>query len=235
MESENKYSLPGIRHPELKIMNYTLIQKYVTHWGITQHIPQILIFWQFCVGSNTFRILIYACWYGSWQVCPAVRPHLSYAGSGSWRGGLLRFGTIEPPGALLQFATYALLPHSCLLHNLLHLRSCHFLVLSRSVVKRCGQEVWSRGVSRGVVEHRSVVSGCLVIVLHVTVVYAWFCVMAKPSRAHSKENAVPYNCSVSVSGSQTHCLFTLLADKTGHECFIIWSSSMAWPCYSGPR
>ena len=121
------------------------------------------------------------------QVCPAVRPHLSYAGSGSGRGGLLRFGTIEPPGALLQFATYALLPHSCSLHNLLHLRSCHFLVLSRSVVKRCGQVVWSRGVvkrcgqevwSRGLVERRGVVSGCR-LVLHGTVVHLWFCVMAK--------------------------------------------------------
>ena len=77
------------------------------------------------------------------QVCPAVRPHLSYAGSGSRRGGLLRFGTVEPPDAMLQFTTYTLLPHSCLLHNLLHLRSCHFLVLSRSVARRCGQGVLS--------------------------------------------------------------------------------------------
>ena len=52
--------------PPLPPVNYTLIQKYVSHWGITQHIPQILIFWQFCVGSNAFRMLIYACWYGSW-------------------------------------------------------------------------------------------------------------------------------------------------------------------------
>ena len=52
--------------PPLPPVNYTLIQKYVSHWGITQHIPQILIFWQFCVCSNAFRILIYACWYGSW-------------------------------------------------------------------------------------------------------------------------------------------------------------------------
>ena len=53
-------------------------------------------------------------------------------------------------------------------------------VVSRGVVKGCGQGVVSGGVVRDIVECRNVVSGCLVIVLHVTVVYPWlFCVKAK--------------------------------------------------------
>ena len=38
------------------------------------------------------------------------------------------------------------------------------------MVKGCGQGVVSGGVVRDIVERRSVVSGCLVFVLHVTVV-----------------------------------------------------------------
>ena len=48
------------------------------------------------------------------------------------------------------------------------------------MVKRCCQGVVSGGVVRDIVERRSVVSGCLVVVLHVTVVNPWlFCVMAE--------------------------------------------------------
>ena len=53
-------------------------------------------------------------------------------------------------------------------------------MVSRGVVKGCGQGQVSGGVVGDIVNRRSVVSGCLVIVLHVTVVYPWlFYVMAK--------------------------------------------------------
>ena len=50
-------------------------------------------------------------------------------------------------------------------------------MVSRGVVKGCDQGVVSGGVVRDIVECRNVVSGCLVIVLHVTGVFPWlFCV-----------------------------------------------------------
>jgi len=44
---------------------------------------------------------------------------------------------------------------------------------------RPGAECFGEGVVRDIVECRSVVSGCLVVVLHVTVAYPWFCVSAE--------------------------------------------------------
>lgn len=74
-----------------------------------------------------------------------------------------------------------------------HSTCCHFLVLSRGVVKGCCQGVLSRGVVKECCQQvlsRSVVSWFYMWQLYTHSSVLWL----KPSRAHLKENAVPCSC-----------------------------------------
>ena len=105
---------------------------------------------------------------------------------------------------------------------------CHFLVLSRGVVKWCYQgillsRVLSVGAVKGWCLGRGVVNGCLVRVFMWQLYTHSSVLWLKPSRAHPKEKLVHAAVLWVFSGSQTQCLLTLLAEMTGYGCFIIWN------------
>ena len=155
MESENNYSLAGIRH--FVSDNWASMSEPLC--SMLSFVCTVNLWYVHITASMTSSPSQLHCDCFGQPVCllssPISTPLHKYVQQWdhTWampteeagKEGPLRFGTKKPPGALLQFATYALLPHSCLLHYLLYLCSGHFLVLSRGVVK-------SRVLSRGAVK-----------------------------------------------------------------------------------